>query len=199
MRKMDVFFTLGIVFVVMVASSGLLKTNDLVMAISTDGSGLPNPVFVGTPLCVEYREDPFTGALKEGEYQGKNVGEPVCHYVETDTIYKKMDVKLLNAYPGYIVKCKFQIQNIGGVAAYFAEIEFVDSTGTLYWDPSKGALCKNGKPMMYLDLNPPDLSGVPLKVNEIIDLYLVIEMTQNAEQNIVYSPSVVINFSDVMP
>ena len=107
--------------------------------------------FVEPPLCQEYYRDPSTGALIEGEWLDKEVGDVDCSY--DDYIedvhslkegYKKLTILVSNAYPQYIVHTTFKLHNIGtiplNVCEYIITGEKRDSTGAvvynlLWYDP----------------------------------------------------------------
>jgi len=107
--------------------------------------------FVEPPLCAEYYRDPVTGALKPGEWLGKDVGDQSCWY--NDLVedvhsgkkgYKTLYILVTNAYPQYIVHTTFKLHNIGtipiDIAYYTITGEKRDATGAviynlLWYDP----------------------------------------------------------------
>jgi len=101
--------------------------------------------YVEPPSCQEYYRDPATGALVEGEWLGKEVGD--CDAWFDDYMedvhsgkrgYKTLYIAITNAYPQYIVHTTFKLHNIGTIALDITEYiitgEKRDSTGAVVYD-----------------------------------------------------------------
>jgi hypothetical protein len=134
------------------------------------------------PLCIEYYFNETTGKFEEGEYLGKDVGDCDAYY--DDYImdvhsgkegYKKMYLKVNNAYPQYIVHTTFIVHNIGTIPIHLIEFNLWDPSGELkfWWEvPPPGSPAKG---LFYDDLNDndfPDLGEERINV-EIVNFVCV--------------------------
>jgi len=101
--------------------------------------------FVEPPACDEYYLNPDTGALVEGEWLGKEVGDCDAWYEDLiDDVhslkkgYKTLIIEVDNAYPQYIVHTTFKLHNIGtipfDITEYIITGEKRDSTGAVIYN-----------------------------------------------------------------
>ena len=109
--------------------------------------------------------------------------------VDTQNAYKTLIANLSKAYPGYIVKCLFNLTNIGFVDGLINETVISDPSNSLVWDETKEALVdSNGDPIIYIDF-VPGLVGTILTTtppNNRKEFEMTIEITQNAKECFLY-------------
>jgi len=216
---------LAIIFCIFIALSmtGFIyaQWNDVITITNTMTFGTENMGFVGQPECIEYHEDPLTGQLVLGEYQGKEVGNCECEYQELKTDletgeqgYDKLVIILNNAYPDYISHCTFTLKKLGTLPVHITGVIVTGKDETeskvLSWvpdptDPDKGELQEDGKPILNIDITPNlpcNKLGDNLLTPEIepsaLEAEIAVQVTQNAKEGHVYTFTVIINY-EVVP
>jgi len=125
------------------------------------------------------------------EPKGKDVGWTEAYYdglFQDDHTgkwgYEECIIIIHNAYPCYEVGVVFVVENIGLLPLHVYGWEITDPTGTLTWDPIKGALVDaDGKEIINIgivdlvckQIEPEDVPGTPEHENKAkaeIDLHI---------------------------